>query len=47
MMNSTEMKEYLLEGLKEEKSKLLRNVPNHYSYLFMICNDMGITEERK
>ncbi|MBQ8617040.1 MAG: hypothetical protein IJ418_05945 [Clostridia bacterium] len=45
MMSLTEMKEYLLEELKEEKSKLLRNVPNHDSFLSMICNDMGITEE--
>ena len=43
-MTITEMKEYLLEELKEEKNKMLMNKENHYSYIFMICNDMGIAE---
>ena len=44
-MTITEMKEYLLEELKEERNKMLMNKENHYSYIFMICNDMGIIEE--
>ena len=44
-MTITEMKEYLLEELKEERKKMLMGKDNHYSYIFMICNDMGITEE--
>jgi hypothetical protein len=45
MMNVDEMKEYLLEELKNERNKMLMKQENHYSYLFMICNDMGITLE--
>ena len=45
-MTITEMKEYLLEELKEEKNKMLMNKENHYSYIFMLCNDMGIVEEQ-
>ena len=43
-MTINEMKEYLLEELKEEKNKMLMNKENHYSYILMICNDMGIVE---
>ena len=43
-MTITEMKEYLLEELKEERTKMLMGKDNHYSYIFMICNDMGIAE---
>lgn len=42
MMTIEEMKEYIADELKEEYQKLLRNEPNHYSYLFMIANDMGL-----
>lgn len=42
MMNINEMREYLLEELKEERQKMLMNKENHYSYIFMLCNDMGI-----
>ena len=45
-MTITEMKEYLLEELKEEKNKMLMNKENHYSYILMICNDLGIVEEQ-
>ena len=45
-MAITEMKEYLLEELKEEKNKMFMNKENHYSYILMICNDMGIIEEQ-
>ena len=45
-MTITEMKEYLMEELKEEKNKMLMNKENHYSYILMICNDMGIIEEQ-
>lgn len=46
MMTIEEMKEYLLDELKEERCKMLMNKENRYSYIFMLCNDMGITEER-
>lgn len=42
MMNINEMREYLLEELKEERQKMLMLKENHYSYIFMLCNDMGI-----
>lgn len=45
-MTITEMKEYLLEELKEERNKMLMNKENHYSYILMLCNDMGIVEEQ-
>lgn len=45
MMNVDEMREYLLEELKEERQKMLMNKENKYSYIFMICNDMGIILE--
>ena len=45
MMNLEEMKEYLLNELKEERNKMLMNEENDYSYIFMLCNDMGIVEE--
>lgn len=44
-MTIAEMKEYLLEELKEERKKMLMGKDNYYSYIFMICNDMGIIEE--
>ena len=44
-MTIAEMKEYLLEELKEERKKMLMGKDNHYSYILMVCNDMGITEE--
>ena len=45
-MDINEMKEYLLCELKEELYKMLMNQENKYSYLFMLCNDMGIIEEQ-
>ena len=45
MMTIEEIREYLIEELKEEKNKMLMNKENHFSYLFMLCNDMGIVEE--
>lgn len=47
MMNVDEMCEYLLEELKEERQKMLMNKENKYSYIFMICNDMGIILEEQ
>ena len=44
-MTITEMKEYLLEELKEERNKMLLNKENNYSYILMLCNDMGILPE--
>ena len=43
-MTEKEMIEYLLEELKDEKYKMLRGEENKYSYIFMLCNDMGIIE---
>lgn len=45
MMTIEEMKEYLLAELKEERNKMLMKQENKYSYIFMLCNDMGIREE--
>lgn len=45
MMTIEEMKEYLLAELKEERNKMLIKQENKYSYIFMLCNDMGIREE--
>lgn len=43
-MTIEEMKEYIAAELEEERGKLMKAEPNHYSYLFMIANDMGLTE---
>ena len=43
-MSYDEMVEYLLDELKEERNKMLMNEENRYSYIFMLCNDMGIVE---
>lgn len=43
-MNFEEMKEYLLDELKEEREKMLKKQGNNYSYIFMICNDMGLID---
>ena len=43
-MTIEEMKAYIRAELKEEYNKLLHNEPNNYSYLFMIANDMGLTD---
>ncbi len=45
-MTIEEMKAYISEELKEERSKWMKGEPNNYSYLFMIANDMGLTEGR-
>ena len=44
-MTLAEMKEYIKEELKEEHEKMLRREENHYGYLFMIANDMGLIGE--
>ena len=41
-MTINEMREYIREELKEEHDKMLRGEENHYSYLYMIANDMGL-----
>lgn len=43
-MSYNEMVEYLLDELKEEQRKMKLNEDNRYSYIFMLCNDMGIIE---
>lgn len=43
-MTIKEMKEYISSELQEEYNKMMRGEDNHYSYLFMIANDMGLTE---
>ena len=44
-MTREEMIEYLLDELKEERKKMLLCKDNKYSYIFMLCNDMGIIPE--
>lgn len=44
MMSYDEMKEYLLAELKEEREKMLKNQGSKYSYIFMLCNDMGLID---
>ena len=44
-MTREEMIEYLLDELKEEREKMLLGKDNKYSYIFMLCNDMGIIPE--
>lgn len=41
-MSYEEMKAYLLDELKEERERFLAGRENKYSYIFMLCNDMGI-----
>lgn len=41
-MSIEEMKEYIAEELKDEYRLLLAGEENHYSYLFMIANDLGL-----
>lgn len=43
-MTIEEMKAYIAEELKEEYKRLLAGEDNHYSYLFMIANDLGLTK---
>lgn len=43
-MNFEEMKEYLLSELKEEREKMLKKLGNNYSYIFVLCNDMGLID---
>lgn len=45
MMTYEEMKQYLLDELKEEHEKMIKKQGSNYSYIFMLCNDMGIIEE--
>lgn len=45
MMNINEMREYLLDELHEEWKKMVMKQENNYSYLFMLCNDIGIAPE--
>lgn len=43
-MSKKEMKEYLLSELAHEEILMMAGQPNNYSYLFMLCNDMGIVK---
>ena len=43
-MSKKEMVEYLKSALMEEELLMLAGKENNYSFLFMICNDMGITQ---
>lgn len=45
MMTFEEMKEYLLDELKIERTNAHKHQSNNYSYIFMLCNDMGIIPE--
>lgn len=42
MMARSEMIEYLLYELNEEKENYLQGKENKYGYIFMLCNNMGI-----
>lgn len=44
MMTFEEMKEYLLAELEEEREKMLKKQGSNYSYIFMLCNDMGLID---
>ena len=41
-----ETREYLIEELKHQRELWLMGKENRYSYIFMICNDLGITAEK-
>lgn len=41
-MKRGEMVEYLIDELKEEREKMLLGKDNKYSYIFKLCNDMGL-----
>ena len=43
MMTANEMKAFLLDELHEEWKKSITGENSKYGYLFMLCNDMGIT----
>lgn len=43
-MSKEEMKKFLLEELAEEKYEMVNGRENHYSFLFMLCNDMGLID---
>ena len=43
-MKKQEMIEYLREELYLEESKMQAGLDNNYSYIFMICNDLGIVK---
>lgn len=45
MMDVEQIRAYLLEELYLERYKWCTNEPNHYSFLYMICNDIGIVPE--
>jgi hypothetical protein len=47
MMSCEEMKKYLIDELKEERRKMLMKQDNKYSYIFMLCNDMGIIDPKE
>ena len=38
--------DYLSYELHTEKVKMLNGEENHYSYIYMICNDIGITDNQ-
>ena len=38
-----EMVDYMLDELEDQRRKYLLGKENDYSYIFMLCNDMGLT----
>ena len=44
-MTIEEMHDYIIGELLEERKKLLMNQPNHFGYLYMIANDMGLIDD--
>lgn len=43
-MTFEEMKKFLLDELKEEREKMLKKQGSNYSYIFMLCNDLGLID---
>lgn len=43
-MTYEEIKDYINEEIEEQKTKMLQNKPNHYDYIRMIANDIGLLD---
>lgn len=43
MMTMDELRDYLSTEIADERNKYLMGCDNHYSYLLMLCNDIGLT----
>ena len=36
-----------MDEMKEEREKMLKKHGSNYSYIFMLCNDMGLIDPAK